>query len=517
MPLAYFFSTLIFVGVGIFAPPASAAPSKAKAPSKTRPLATKVLTAFSTPLKSGHPILFLQSDAPHVSADERLSTRLQFPPDQRYSKWSVIFEAPLRVETVEVTTCEGTKPFSDGVELFLDYDEKRLFRDGGRRTVKFNVKATTRALTLHFLESPGLCLENLRLKTASEWLKPRILASTGSFVLADGSLGSSPRAIGEGKKRKIIGGRKSGEWSLQWENPLIVESIRIWNGSQYPGDAFNENDRVRELEIRTDGVKAEKVTLEDRRYFQDIEIKEPRAIRTLDLKSLSTYSGNTESEPMLAEIQLSAGGENWIPIVPVGSSGEENGESAQAQVVRERGYGDILDRELRADERGDVWKFRFRSDGTFFARVFVDRARVARAWSVSGIWKMNEKKSEAKPEMNPDAKPDNALPMRSLVKAFAKPGGGGQSPAVELPGLGLVLTGLKMSTPDAFDSLSCGNHCFPLNEERGPSEQREFPVLETVELQRLRRTLFVLRNRTNPEKRTIEFSDLKVRLHSLYD
>ena len=473
--------------------------------------APRVVTAMSTPLKSGHPLLFLNGvDGARTSAIDPLETRLQFPADQRYSKWSVIFDVPLQIDSVEVETCDGTKPFSDGVELFIDYNERRLYSDGGRKTVKFDVRSRGRALTLNFLESPGLCLDRIQLRTKQAWLRPRILRASGSAVIADGSIAAASRSRPEGKNAKYSDGRARGEWKLDWENPLIVESLRIWNGNQGPGETFTNSDRVREIEVRTDGEKPVKTTLEDRRFSQDIEIAEPKAIRSLALKSLATYPAATSStsklgdlsDPVLGEVQLSAGGETWLPVVPASANaGDDSRVSEQVSLIREQGYGDILDRELRVDERGEIWKFRFRSDGTFFARVFVDRARVAKSWSVTGLWKLAEVGSAP-------AVPSTKASLSAKTKS---------TPSAEAPRLAFSIVGTKLPTAHAVDSLPCGNQCFAGGEDRRPSAQRELAVFELIELQRERRSLFFIRNRTDQEKRTLEFGDLKVRIHSLYD
>lgn len=506
VPGVSFVATLLFFSVAGAAPgvPKTVVPKRIKTEGLVR-----VVTAMSTPLKSGHPILFL--NGPEAAGTDPLEARLQFPADQKYSKWSVIFDSPLRVESVQVQTCEGSKPFSDGVELYVDYNEKRIYSDGGRKIVKFSVKSDARALTLGFLESSGLCLERVTIQTSTEWLRPRTIEARGSAVIADGALGIATRTIIDGKKSKIVGDRKVGEWNLQWDNPLIVESLRVWNGNQNVGEAFEANDRVRDLDIQTDGGKAQRVTLADRRDIQQIDLKVPQEIRSIELKSVSTYPGTISTEPLIAEVQLSAGGENWIPIVAAKSaSAVDRGESAESAIVRERGYGDILDHELRMEERGDIWKFRFRSDGTFFARIFVEKIRTARGWSVTGTWLLGEK-----PVVKPESKAPTA--SKNLIRAFAKSLNAEEAPNEVLPGLALKLSGMKMASSEPNDSLPCANHCFPLIGTRIPNSVRDLPVAEQVELQRERRSQFILRNRTKPENRTLEFGDLKLRIHSLYD
>ncbi len=483
------------------------------------PFPPRVLTAMSTPLKSGHPILFLNAGEDEAASSiDPLYSRLWFPADQRYSKWSVLFDSPLHVEALEVATCKGTKPFSDGVELFVDYNEKRVYSDGGRAVVKFKVGAKARALTLNFLESPGLCLERVSLKTNGEWMRPRVLLVGGSSVLADGSWGVPARSLfdstGESKKRKFADSRAAGEWRLQWENPLIVEGVRVWNGNQNPGDAFLTDDRVQELEIRPDEGKNETKRLESRRDFQTLELKSPQAIRRLDFKSVSTFAGTSSVEHVMGEVQLAAGGENWIPVSPMLATSERDGRlSSHALAIRDSGYGDILDRELRADDRGDIWRFRFRSDGTFFARVFVDKARVSRAWSVTGQWRLVEIAS-------PKTDSKKTKSKKSVIGDFAKSQNASvQEGEFEAPGLVLTVSGMKMSTSGVVDSLPCGNQCFGRVEDRRPTAAaaRDLAVFDRLELKRERRSIFYIRNRTEVEKRTLEFGDLKVRIHSLYD
>ncbi|MDX9730643.1 MAG: hypothetical protein RBT63_02625 [Bdellovibrionales bacterium] len=443
----------------------------------------RVLGAMSTPLKSGHPLRLLVAESTEGSTE---GSKFQFAEGQRHSKWSVLFDTPLRLESVEVVTCEGTKAFEDGIELLLDHDSKRFFRDGGRKSVTFDLGARgksssrarsrtlARSLTLNFFESSGLCLERVRLRTGSdEWIRPRLLEVTGSTVLADGMIGMG--VVYPPLKRSSERERKIGEWSLNWETPLIVESLQVWNGNQHPGDAFTESERVKELEVRLGDSGAIPMILEDRRFSQQLDFKEPRAARSLRLKAKSSYEGTEKSEPMLGEIRLLAGGETWFPIA------DSVAENPGVKMVRDLQYGDILDRELRYRDRADLWQFRFRSDGTFFARVFADKARLTRGWSATGMWRVVSKEDKAS------------------------------------GALGLALVGVKLATHIPIDGLPCANRCYVPSPDRGPSSIKELPVLEEIELEREGANVFFLRNRTEPDKRTLDFSNMKVRIHSLLD
>lgn len=480
----------------LLALPANAKSSASKSPQKMN-LPGRVLTAISTPLVDGHPMLILQSDQ-----REEIKTGMRFDPVSRYSKWSVVFEDNVRIDEVEVTSCPETKGFEDGVELFLNFDEKRFFVDGGRKKVKFLPRTEVRVLTLSFLETEGLCLQSIAFKTdgkPTSLLVPEAVIANGDWRLGDGRIGTfSPQL-------KLKGKKKQGTWELDWERDLIVEGLRIWNGNQHLGEGFLDSARVHELVIKANpGIKAlpsetMRVTLDDRRGFQKIDFKKALPLRSLEFAALEKYDGSITQEPVLGEVQLLAGGLAWVPWVS-GELKSTEGLEPNLQTIRTAGFQDILDRELRIEGKSEVWKFRFRSDGTVAAQVFTDRARTARKWTFLGSWS---------PAAVPVVPASQIKQSGILARVQAK--------ATPTQGLGLRVVGVRFSSADFADSVPCGNQCFSSSDGRGPSTIRELPVNEILEIQRESKTFFYLRNRTPADQRTLDFSDLKLRVHSLYN
>lgn len=465
-------------------------------PAQKANLPGRVLTAISTPLVEGHPILILQSDQ-----REELRTVMRFDPGSRYSKWSVVFEDNVRIDEIEVTSCPDTKGFEDGVELFLNFDEKRYFVDGGRKKVKFLPRSEVRVLTLSFLETEGLCLQSIVFKTdgkTTSLFVPEAVIANGDWRLGNGRIGTFSPPL-------KLKGKKSDVWELAWERDLIVEGMRIWNGNQHLGEGFLDSARVRELVIKANpGIKSlpsetERVSLDDRRGFQKIEFKKALPLRSLELAAVEKYDGSVFQDPVLGEVQLLAGGLAWVPWV-AGELQSTDGREPNLQTIRTAGFQDILDRELRIEGKTEVWKFRFRSDGTVAAQVFTDRARTARKWTFLGSW-------------SPTAVPSDATPPAKQSGMFARV----QAKATPVLGLGLRVVGVRFSSADFADSVPCGNQCFSSSDGRGPSTIRELPVNEILEIQRESKTFFYLRNRTPTEERTLDFSDLKLRVHSLYN
>lgn len=473
----------------------------AKSAEKTKlsktPELGRVLTAMSTPLAEGHPMLLLQSDQ-----REEINTQLKFADGSRYSKWSVVFESNVRVDEVEVTACQGTKGFDDGVELFLDFDEKRLFADGGRMKVKFLPRADVRMLTLSFLESESLCLSSIALKTGGKptgLYVPEVVKTKGDWQLGDGRLGGfTPLSTSKSAKLR--------SWELAWERDLIVEGLRVWNGNQHLGEAFLDSGRVHELVIKTNSGLRQlpsetlRVNLEDRRGNQKIDFKKALPLRSLELIAAEKFEGGIIDEPIIGEVQLLAGGLAWIPWAGTEVKGNSASEGS-LRAIREAGFSDVLDRELRIEGKTDVWKFRFRSDGTVAAQVFTERARTARKWTFMGSWLPAQLPTV---EQKETSKPSGVF---ARIQAKSQP----------LPNFGMRIVGVRYSSADFADSIPCGNQCFSSNGDRGPSAIRELPVNELIEIQRESKTYFYLRNRTPSEQRTLDFSDLKMRFHSLYN
>ncbi len=428
------------------------------------PESVRVLTAFSTPLEIGHAISFLHGE------------KIQFAAEQAYSKWGVLFEKALSLKEVEVKSCAGKK-FEDGVELFIDHQRARLFADGGKSVVRFAWSGKANGLTLHFLESRGVCLEGIKIKADTDWVAPRVLSVEGAAGLGDGRLTGGDLLL------------KDKPLTLRWEKPLIIEGLRVWNGDQAAGGGFTQAGRVRELEVKT-GTTSSTISLEDLRLEQSVSLPQSGLSTNLSLMARSSYPGVIQKNPVLAELQLLAGGEAWIPYDQKASAKADRERMAP---MTESGWLDIFDRELVKDDvdgSTEIWRFRLRSDGTFFARIFSDRARVARSWSVLGRWE--QVADSASPALA-------ARGSRSLL---------------------LRLTGARFVGAENWDSLPCGSTCFKEGDARGPASRvanlNELPISEIIEIQRANKAQLYLRSRDRDEKPGLDFVDLKVRIQSLY-
>lgn len=489
----------------------------ASPPSVTK---SRVLTAMSTTLRSGHPLLVIGATRP-----------LQFPETQRYSKWSVLFEDPVRIDEIHIESCDAARPFEDGVELFTGLDDLRLFAEGGKSSVKFKLPRTrarnvVRALTLGFLESQAVCLKSVSFYTdgkVTELIVPEVVAAKGPVELGDGRIDfSHPRSESS-----------RGPVQLSWDRNLIIEGVRVWNGNQAAGDQYLESPRGRLLKISVLDENGKEVrggqswNLEDRRGFQKFDWPQATTSRGLKLEvpesfppltNVAVVSSNKMTKHGLSELHLLAGGTIWVPgVMEASAEGEFLSIAARQRMeeLKSKGFEEILDRELRSDSLGagkagknqDIWKFRFRSDGTVAAKVFTDRARTPKAWTLLGTWEVaTPSDSSAETKSSKTAKRGKGL--LSKLRESSDP----------LIGIGLRVVGVRYATAEFADSLTCGNQCFSSTGERGPASTRELPVNEYLEIQLGEsKNQFFLRNRSNVESRTLDFSDLKLRKHTAID
>lgn len=482
----------------------------------------RVLTAMSTTLSSGHPLLVLAGSRP-----------MQFFESQRYSKWSVLFESPVRIDEVRVETCDPKKSFEDGVELFLGLDDTRLFAEGGRSLIKFSIPRSrsrneVRALTLGFLESQGLCLKSIAFFTdgkPTDLIVPEVLDAKGWTELGDGRIDFDGLAM-----------PRTPRSDLRWERNLIVDGLRVWNGNQAAGDRYLEAPRARVLEVSVLDEKGkergekQKWNLEDRRGFQKFEWPQPATARGLKMEVRENFppiGSMSSTAKTLSEVQLLAGGTVWVPgVVDASTEGETTSLAARLRFeeFKARGFDEILDRELRTEtvrgrktsKNSEIWQFRFRGDGTVAAKVFTDRARTAKTWTFLGTWNLVTASEFPVPALSvgptPESTPNKTKKRRkSLMTKY-------RESAEPLVGIGLRVVGVRYATPEFADSLPCGNQCFSSNSERGPATARELPVNEFLEIQLGEsKNQFYLRNRSLKDARTLDFTDLKLRLHTVLD
>ncbi len=498
----------------------------------------RVLTAMSTNLKSGHPLLVIGANR-----------ALQFSEGQRYSKWSVLFEEPVRIDQVHVEACETGQTFEDGVELFAGLDDLRLFEESGKSTIIFKLPQSrsrnlVRALTLGFLESQSVCLKSISFWTdgkPTELIVPEVLSVKGTLQMGDGRIDFG-QSLSDGLGRLSESSR--GLIEISWDRRLILDGIRIWNGNQSAGDQFLESPRGRLLKVVNidekgkEAVEPQSWSLEDRRGFQKLEWPQAITSRGLKLEVSESFpalsrvhskASQAREKRTISELHLLAGGSVWVPGLAeeiTENQGRVGGERTRVETRKFFGIDEILDRELRTEISSgknekvqELWKFRFRSDGTVSAKVFTDRARTPKAWTFLGTWETVELSDLPPPS---DARPTQRGAkdaMEHVKRSQPRSAISKQKESIEpLSGIGLRVVGVRYATSEFADSLICGNQCFSSNTDRGPASARELPVHELLEIQRGEsKNIFYLRNRSLAGSRTIDFSDLKLRKHSAID
>lgn len=209
------------------------------------------------------------------------------------------------------------------------------------------------------------------------------------------------------------------------------------------------SEHATSLSVTADAGPAQTFEVATSTGVQELKLEKPVSPKKVVLK-MKTGS--------LGELHFASGDEEVVPMVSVQ-------DDSVLRAVASLGLSSVLDRELlaRLDEK-DAWIFRFRSDGTFFIRGYGDSISEARAFSVLGSFR--------------------------VVKTTKK-------------GAQLQLTGIRVPTATAWDGVLCPFEC---GETIGKRDQA---VNDLIEIEDVKAGAVMIRNRTDLEKRTIPFSDLK--------
>lgn len=446
--------------------PASASPPAAEGRSNSKARPPQVELAYTTPTSKGDAWGPLWGES------------VQFPKEQRHSKLVYLFDRALQLRSIRIESCR--EEFVDTAEVWLDHMRKSEVLEGGRSKLIWNLENTSekvQSISLGFRESHGVCLSKVEFVTDPPLQMPKWVRLNQDSVgpWADGV------PMAEGPDRGML--------SLSEE--VEFDGIRIWVGDHLPMEAWSSGGRPNEVELRVPGVKIPIVIpLRETRFAQEFRFADLVAgnspwatgvkARQITLSLRGVQSGTSEqplarNRARISEVQLMS----RSSVTPIVLRSDRIQEPDDVKAWRAVDFAKILDRELKSDEKeGDeaTWRFRFRSDGTFFA--------ANAAWSSQGRWRVLGQPSS--------------------------------------DGLKLELKGGKWRTPRPSDSVPCASRCHPLDQQRGIASQLrtqagELSVNEVVEIQKFNRARWIIRNRQALASRSLDFADVRLRVNSLLD
>jgi hypothetical protein len=402
----------------------------------------------------------------------------QFPSEQRHSKLVYLFDRSVRLKRIQIESCGAE--FSDAAEIWLDHLRKAERLEGGRSQMSWKLEndgEKVQSISVAFLESAGVCLKKVDLETEPSLLTPKWVR-VGEDSIANWADGV-PLAEGPDRGR------------LNFNEEIEFDGVRIWLGDHLPLEAWPSSGRPREVELRAKGISRNLVLpLRDTRFAQEFRFADLVAgespwakgvkTRSISFAMRGVHSGTSEQaqardRARIAEVQLLSR-DHATPILLRSARIPEQDD---VKAWRALDFAKVLDRELKSDEREGTeasWVFRFRSDGSYFAGNV--------SWSSQGRWRVLGRPSS--------------------------------------DGLRLELKGGKWRTPRPSDTVPCASRCHAVDEQRGIASQMrtqagEISVSEVVELQKFERARWILRNRNPPAARNLDFSDVRLRVNSLFD
>lgn len=403
---------------------------------------------------------------------------IQFPKEQRHSKVIYLFDRGVQLKRIQIESCGAD--FSDAAEVWLDHLRRTELLEGGRSQLTWRLENSgekVQSISLAFRESSGVCLKKIELLTDPPLQMPKWVRvnSDSTVSWADGV------PMAEGPDR--------GKLNLTEE--VEFDGLRIWLGDQLPLEAWPSSGRPHDVEVQIPGLSRGLILpLRDTRFAQDFRFADlvtgdspwANGVKTRQISfSLRGVHSGTSEQPLardrarISEVQLL----RRAIATPIVLRGAQVPEQEEVKAWRAVDFAKVLDRELKSDEREEYeasWVFRFRSDGTYFAGNA--------AWSSQGRWRVLGRPSS--------------------------------------DGLKLELKGGKWRTPRPSDSVPCASRCHGMEEQRSIASQMrtqagEISVSEVVELQKFNRSRWILRNRQPVSSRSLDFSDVRLRVNSLLD
>lgn len=389
----FFLSALILAACGSEAPKQAesvSAPSPSPATTDSRP-PTYLEGVYATSSSPAHEVFDLFDDNPGTG----WQTQEGSGPDEGIM---IYFQNPIALQSVQVTPEEGS---FQGEEAFMQTYVNGALGSGGKPGDKIDLgKKPVKSLYLRFVKTgleqtakrekdgraveiesyPGNAYigikelivlndkgESLRLVppkrqfgnlSASSTLAPDIAYSPANLFDTRKEFGwveGNKTSAGEGETL-----------NFEFEEPVNITAIQIWNGYQRSSEHFAANARVRNFEFGSKGGPMTVYTLSDSKASQKIKLAAPLKGQGFELKIKNIYPGKKYKDLAISDLVFFDGEQPFIISSKLAEQNRANlrsqiGSSPLAQLFNRR-ISNLLD-----DESGTIIEqsLIIRSDGTF--------------------------------------------------------------------------------------------------------------------------------------------------------
>ncbi len=396
---------------------------------------------------------------------------LKFDSNQQFSKLEMIFRKKLKIDRIAVESCG--EPFQDGVDFYINFDEKFKFFEGGKSLVTYSGPAIeTAALTLNFRRATELCLKRLVFEIEGRLVEVRAPKLIEAKVKAKAPVVAFQDLFDSklNSFMKMTAPEKTSTLNIEWAHATEFDEVILWPGNFTTDILFKDYSRPKSVEARCDSLAGEKFELRDEMIPQALKFSKPLTCQNFSLMFGPSYPGRATREMGVTELRFSKNDHIFIPDISTFESGNQKSIEAEFE---EADMSPVLERQLTSVETPLTSVFRIHSDGSFFLHGFDELAKENESFYVLG----------------------------EVVAA-----------AVKKNRINLTLRGLKRSSTLEMDSLSCGRKCFQENDYA--SEKYFFE--QEIQLRRGRDGFYRIDTLGSKKLRRIDFTSIRFLLdHSL--
>jgi hypothetical protein len=321
-----------------------------------------------------------------------LFTGGKFQPDPaaEFVKVHMHLDRPSQVTRVEVDSCST---FRSHVLFYFNFDERLAWSDAaGEKTAWAETRDDAQfqpfkagsmkvsSITMNFRDNHPLCLSEVRLYNGRKKFRVIVPKIVSGSAKASSTLSPSDSY----DVMNLFDSRYEYAWSsnakaegvtldFNFDEPQTITQLRIWNGYQRTSSHCYSNGRLKQAKLEGEGY-SETFQVADEMGSQIIELKKPFKGKALRLTTLAGYAGKKYQDLVISELRFFNGSE-WFLLSPLARAQEIARRNRTAFSVA--GLEAMVNRNFRShanDATGEAssatenWTFRFREDGSFYAR-----------------------------------------------------------------------------------------------------------------------------------------------------
>ena len=294
------------------------------------------------------------------------------------------FEAPHRLETLQVETCGDTVP------LRLLVNGAEVGSRAGNRVTFDLPEGEAKTLSLTIPEGQEACLSEVRVEGADG---PLALAPPRS-VEARVEISSTLEPVALHHLSYLFDGRPHVAWEegakgngegesiqISFREDITITAIELWNGDHRSAEAYAKHTRIRKLEVEAEGRRV-MFDVPEGMAPQQLELDPPVSARVLTLSVAAVTKGTASEDLVVSELRF-RDRQGPFTIRPAGA---DDLPEKLAKRIEGKPLAKVVDKTFRELCGEEERVLKLRGDGSFTYGETVEEGDTPRRWVLDGAW-----------------------------------------------------------------------------------------------------------------------------------